>query len=93
MARNTGKVGFTDVNSLNEPNDKIVKEIMKGADLKSTANNKNKGGRKTKEVKADKTIRVYVTEAQKILVEEYCLKTGMSESTLVKHLLIKEGVL
>lgn len=83
MATNKGFSAFDDLE------DKPVKEIMKGADLR---NKNNKGGRKPKDVKADKTIRVYVTTEQKDAIEEYCLRTGSSESTLVKQLLIKEGV-
>lgn len=90
MARNK----FTDINALDNPvADQITQEIMKDADLQSTTDNKHKrGGRKAKEVKADKLIRVYVTEPQKTLLEEYCSSRSMSESALVKQLLAKEGV-
>jgi hypothetical protein len=91
MAKNK----FTDVSTLdNSETDKIAREIMDDADLKTTTDNKhNRGGRKAKEIKADKTVRVYVTTDQKTAIELYCSKTGMSESMLVKQLLIKEGVL
>ncbi|MBP2643679.1 MAG: hypothetical protein H6Q67_1566 [Firmicutes bacterium] len=88
MAKNSGFSSFADIN---EPTHKVAKEIVKGADLTSNSI-KNKGGRKPKAVKADKTIRVYVTEEQKNALEAYCLKVGLSESTLIKQLLLKEGV-
>ena len=82
MAKN--KIMFEDM-------EKPVKDIMKGAELK--ANTKvNRGGRKPKEIKADKTIRVYVTAEQKIALEGYCFKTGLSESTFLKQLLIEKEV-
>jgi hypothetical protein len=80
--------GFSDFGDLE---DQQAKEIMKGADLK-TAATFNKGGRKPKEVKANMTIRVYVSPEQKELLEEYCRGKGLSESTLVRQLLIKEGI-
>lgn len=89
MARNK----FTDVSTLEI--EKITNEIMANADLKTTASvdeRFTRGGRKPKDVKADKLVRVYITEPQKTALEKYCEKTGISESSLVKQLLIKEGV-
>jgi hypothetical protein len=87
VARNTGFAGIEDI----DPTDKKAKEIVKGADL--TTKSKNKGGRKPKEFKADKVLRVYLTTEQKETVVRYCAKTSNSESTLIKQLLIKEGIL
>ncbi|MBP2657948.1 MAG: hypothetical protein H6Q69_980 [Firmicutes bacterium] len=81
---------FTQID-MNET-DKRAKEIIKDAELKTSAG-KNKGGRKPKEIKADKITRVYMTPEQKESLETYCEKTGISESTLVKQLLAKEGIL
>lgn len=86
MAKNKGFASFEDVE-----NDKPTKEIMKDADLK-TNNKKNNGGRKPKEVKADKLIRVYITSEQKELLESHCSQVGMTESAFIRHLLIKDGV-
>jgi hypothetical protein len=85
MATNKGFSAFDDLE------DTQAKEVMKGADLK-TSSTFNKGGRKPKEVKANVAIRVYVSPEQKESLEEYCRGKGLSESTLVRQLLIKEGI-
>lgn len=85
MATNKGFSAFDDLE------DTQAKEIIKGADLK-TAATFNKGGRRPKEVKADKTVRVYVSAEQKELLEEYCRKNGLSESMLVRLLMVEKGI-
>lgn len=49
-------------------------------------------GRKPKEIKADKTIRVYVTNEQKMALEQHCFESGISESSLVNQLLRKAEI-
>jgi len=90
MARNSNK--FTNVSTLDDDkNDKVTREIMDDADLK-TVGGKGNGGRKPKEIKSDKLIRVYINSDQKKLLEAYCFRTGVTESSLVRQLLIEKEV-
>lgn len=71
--------------------DKVEGSILAGSDLKSLP--RNKGGRKKKEVKADVPVKMYVTPEEKTIIEAHCVKMRISESTLLKQLLVKEGIL
>lgn len=53
--------------------------------------NVNKGGRPTKEDKADKPMTVYFTESDREVVKKYC--SQISFSSLVKQLLQEKGIL
>lgn len=67
--------------------------LCKPCHLKAHKKIGSKAGRKPKEVKADKTIRVYVTNEQKMALENKCLQSGFSESTLIKQLLRENGII
>lgn len=84
MATNKGFSAFDEI----EP----IKDIMKDADL-ITSSNVNKGGRKPKDIKANSVVRVYMVEEQKKAFADYCLENGTTESTFIKGLLLKEGII
>lgn len=66
-------------------------DILKGASLHTRQ--PSKAGRKPKEVKADASLKIYVTKEEKGKIDAYCDQNRISASTLVKQLLVKENLL
>lgn len=83
---------FADNAALVQQQDQIHldKEIMANAKHK-TLNTRT--GRKKKEIKFDQPVKTNVTLAQKKQLEEYCTQNSIAEATLVRQLLIKEGLI
>jgi len=88
MAKNTG--GFTRISNVE---DNAEKEFLKGADMRKSSALHSNAGRKGREVKTDKSKRVYFTEEQEEKVDQYCAKARIDFSPLIRQLLIKEGIL
>jgi hypothetical protein len=93
--KNDGFMSFSDikVDSGNKEFEDKEKAFIKGADMIAKTKGGNKSGRKKKEVKADVSKVVYLTDDQSNNIDNYCNSIPVAFSTLVKQLLNEKGIL